>query len=73
MKYIIRFVAVVPMVSAALSMLFALIIAFDYPLLVLLAIGNFFALRVACTYYEDTVDDIVEFLRMLCNKTDEVA
>lgn len=73
MKYIIRLVATVPMIAAALSMLFSFIMAFDYPLLVLLAIGNFFALRVACTYYENTVDDIVEFLRTLCNKTDEVA
>ena len=73
MKYIIRFVAVVPMVSAALSMLFALIMALDYPLLVLLAIGNFFAVQVACSHYEDTVHAISAFLWMLCDKTDEVA
>lgn len=72
MKYIIRLIATVPMVSAALSMIISLIVAFDYPVCVLLAIGNFFALRVTSMYYEDTVDDIVEFLRMLCNKTDEV-
>lgn len=72
MKYIIRLIATVPMVSAALSMIISLIVAFEYPVCALLTVGNFFALRVTCVYYEDTVDDIVEFLRMLCDKTDEV-
>jgi len=73
MKYIIRFIAIVPMVSAALSMMFAIGFAFDYPLLVLLAIGDFFAMQLACFHYEETVHAISAFLRMLCDKTDEVA
>ena len=73
MKYIIRLIAVVPMVSAAVSMIACIAIAFDYPSVILLAIGNFFALQVACHYYEETVDGVVSFLRMLCDKTDEVA
>lgn len=72
MKYIISLIAAVPMISAALSMIISLIMAFEYPVCALLAIGNFFALRVACAYYEDTVDDIVEFLRKVCDKTEEV-
>lgn len=72
MKYIIRLIATVPMVSAALSMIISLIVAFDYPVCVLLAIGNFFAVQVACFHYEDTVHAISAFLRMLCDKTDEV-
>ena len=73
MKYIIRLIATVPMLSAAASMIACVVIAFDYPLVILLAIGNFFVLQITCHYYEETVDSIVAFLRMLCDKTDEVA
>lgn len=73
MKYIIRLIAIIPMVSVTLSMMFALIVAFDYPLLVLLAIGDFFAVQLVCVHYEDTVHAVSAFLRMLCDKTDEVA
>ena len=73
MKYIIRFVAAVPMMSAGLSMMFSAIYAFDYPWFALLAIGNFFALHTCSSNYEDSVDSLVEYLRMLCDKTDEVA
>ena len=73
MKYIIRFVAAVPMMSAGISMVFSFACAFSYPWFALLAIGNFFALQVACAHYEETVKAISAFLRVLCDKTDEVA
>lgn len=73
MKYILRFVAAIPMMSAGISMVFSFAYAFDYPWFALLAIGNFFTLQVTSAHYEETVKAISAFLRVLCDKTDGVA
>ena len=69
MKYIIRFIAAIPMLCVGLSMLFALIYAFEYPIFALLAIGNFWAFVWISYYYECIVDEICDFIKELCNKT----
>ena len=69
MKYIIRFIAAIPMLSVGISMLFALIYAFEYPLFILLAIGNFWAFAWISHYYEYIVDETCDFIKKMCNKT----
>ena len=69
MRYIIRFIAAIPMLSVGISMLFALIYAFEYPLFAILAIGNFWAFVWISHYYECIVDEICDFIKELCNKT----
>ena len=69
MKYIIRFIAAIPMLSIGLSMLFALVYAFEYPLFALLAIGNFWAFVWISHYYECIVDETCDFIKEMCNKT----
>ena len=69
MKYIIRLIAAIPMLSVGISMLFALIYTFECPLFALLAIGNFWAFVWISHYYEYIVDETCDFLRDLCDKT----
>lgn len=73
MKYIIRFIACLPMMSVCMALVAAFALMFSYPLVVIPFIGLFFAMQIVCRYYEETVQAITEWLRTACNRTDEVA
>lgn len=71
MKYILRFVACIPMIAVGISFVISLVFAFEYPIVVLLTIGNFFAMQVVCAYYEETVEALADFLRKMCDDVKE--
>jgi hypothetical protein len=68
-KYLIRFIAGLPMLASGLSMVVFFALSFDYLILALLCIGNFFSFIILSSYYERTVKDFKEIIRELTDKT----
>ena len=69
MKYIIRLIAAVPMLATGLSMVFFLVLAFEYSIFALLAIGDFLAFIFMSNYYEYMVDELKDLVKTMCDKT----
>lgn len=69
-KYVLRFIAILPMLCVGLSSMFAFLYAIDHSsLFILLGIGNFLAFARLSHYYEEMVDELCDFLKDLCEKT----
>lgn len=69
MKYIIRLLAMIPTLCVGLAVIITSVLAIDYPILVLVALGLGFAFANGLSNYEETVKDLVHLIRLLCNKT----
>ena len=67
MKYLVRFVAVLPMLAVAISMVMFLVFAFDNAWWLLLAIGNFWALQRLCQDYEWCVRSVAYLLKKMAS------
>ena len=66
-KYFVRFIAVLPMLATAISMVVFMAMAFDSWWWILLAIGDFWALKRICQDYEWCVRDVAFFLKRMAN------
>lgn len=64
-KYFVRFIAVLPMLATAISMIVFMAMAFDSWWWILLAIGDFWALMRVCQDYEWYVKDLASFLKRM--------
>jgi hypothetical protein len=62
-KYLVRFIAVLPMLAVSISMVVFIAFAFDNAWWILLAIGDFWALQRVCRDYEWYVKELASFLR----------
>lgn len=62
MKYIIRMLAAIPMLTVGVSSIVLFVFAFDYHWLVIPAILNFFAFMVCASHYEESVRDLRLFI-----------
>lgn len=69
MKYIIRILAMIPTLCVGIEMIVTAVAAIDYHLLVIAAIDLGFAFANGLSHYEETVDDLVHLIRILCDKT----
>lgn len=69
MKYIIRILAMIPTLCVGIAMIVTAVAAIDYHLLVLVAIGLGFAFANGLSHYEETVDDLVHLISLLCDRT----
>ena len=69
MKYIIRLLAMIPTLCIGLAVIVTSVLAIDYPILVLVALGLGFAFTNGLSNYEETVGDLVHLIRILCDKT----
>lgn len=69
MKYIIRLLAMIPTLCVGLAVIITSVLAIDYPILVLVALGLGFAFINGLSNYEETVGDLVHLIRILCDKT----
>lgn len=69
MKYIIRLIAAIPMLATGLSMVFFFVLAFEYSIFVLLAIGDFLAFIFISNRYEYMVDELRDLVKTICNET----
>lgn len=65
MKYIIRFMATIPMLGAGIALIMFGIMAFDNPLWILEAIASFWSFMVCATHYEDTVRNLAIFIKLM--------
>lgn len=68
-KYFVRFIAVLPMLATAISMVVFMAMAFDSWWWILLAIGDFWALQRVCRDYEFYVRDLARFLEKMAQDT----
>lgn len=69
-KYIIRIAAAVPMLGSGIATIIFFIMAFEENnALILVAISSMFSFVVCATYYEQTVIDVCEFVRTICDET----
>lgn len=66
-KYFVRFIAVLPMLATAISMVVFMAMAFDSWWWILLAIGDFWALMRVCQDYEGYVKDLAYFLKRMAD------
>ena len=66
-KYVVRLLAVLPMLATAISMVVFLAFAFDNAWWVLLAIGDFWAFMRICQDYEWCVRDVAYLLKRMAN------
>lgn len=69
MKYIIRFIAAIPMLTAAISTITGFVFTIDYPIIALYAIGSIYTTAVCIEHYENTVRTLINVIRVICNKT----
>lgn len=69
MKYIIRFIAAIPMIIAAISTITGFVFAIDYPIIALYAIGSVYTTAVCIENYKRTVRTLINVIRVICNKT----
>lgn len=69
MKYILRLIVAIPAVCIAFSMVYALAFAIEYPVLVILAIGNFLGLVAYLSHFEILVSEMKDFVRVLSGRT----
>lgn len=69
MKYIIRFIAVIPTLCVGIATIVTSLVAIDYPILVLISLGLGFSFSSGLSHYEETVDDLVHLIYLLCDKT----
>lgn len=69
MKYIIRIIAMIPTLCVGIATIVTSILAIDYPILILVALGLGFSFTNGLSHYEETVDDLVHLIRLLCDKT----
>jgi len=65
MKYIIRFMAIIPMLGAGIAMIVSIVMAFENPLWILEAIASFCSFMVCAAYYEDTVRHLAIFIKLM--------
>ena len=65
MKYLVRFIAVLPMLATAISMVMFLAFAFDCWWWILLAIGDFWAFMRLAQEYEWAVRSVANFLEQM--------
>lgn len=66
-KYFVRFIAVLPTLATAISMVVFFALAFDCWWWILLAIGDFWALMRICQDYEWCVKDLAFFLKRMAH------
>lgn len=69
MKYIIRSIAAIPMIIAAISTITGFVFAIDYPIIALYAIGSIYTTAVCIENYERTVRTLINVIRVICNNT----
>ena len=69
MKYVLRIIASIPMLSVAISGIIIFVLAMDYTPLVIIVIADFFAFSLLASEYEGTVVKLVNFFKKLTEKT----
>lgn len=69
MKYVLRLVAAIPVLSIGFALITVVVLALDYHWLVIVSIGLGFAFANVLSNYEQTVDDLIHLIILLCNKT----
>ena len=69
MKYLIRLLAMLPTICVGISTIVTSVVAIDYPILVLIALGLGFSFANGLSHYEETVDDLVHLIHLLCDRT----
>lgn len=65
MKYLVRFIAVLPMLAVSISMVVFIAFAFDNAWWILLAIGDFWAFMRLAQEYEWAVRSVANFLEQM--------
>lgn len=65
MKYIIRFIAAIPMMAAMIIFFVMFFMAFEYPLLIIAVIPQGFAAFICVENYELTVRHLSVFIKMM--------
>jgi hypothetical protein len=69
MKYIIRFIAAIPMIAAAIGSIAGFVLAIDYPIVALYAVSSVYTTAICIEHYESTVRTLINIIRVLCDKT----
>jgi hypothetical protein len=68
MKYIFRFIAVLPATTVLFTALICLILSFEYHILIVPTILQFIAGIILLNHYEETVINLINFLKTLKNE-----
>lgn len=69
MKYILRVIASIPALCVGISMLFLFTLSFDYPLCILLVIGDAIGMMELLSHFEALVRELKEFIETMLEKT----
>lgn len=69
MKYLIRIIAILPAFSVGITSIFTFALSEEYHWAILLVITNLIAFIILLDKYEETVEDLVNMCRILCDKT----
>ena len=73
MKYVFRFVALLPAITVLFTALICLILSFEYHILIVPTILQFIAGMILLDCYEETVVKLIDLLQILINKVNEKA
>lgn len=69
MKYVLRIVASIPALCVGISMLFLFTMSFDYPLCIILVIGDVIAMMELLSHFEALVRELKEFIETMLEST----
>lgn len=67
MKYIVRLLATLPAVCVAITTMLCIgiVIECELPIVVLIAVGNFYAIAILLKHYEQTVQALAKWFKRL--------
>ena len=65
MKYIVRLLAAIPMLTVGISAILAFVFSFDTLWFLPLCIGNILAFIILSDFYEETVKEFQELFKLL--------
>lgn len=68
-KFIIRLIAAIPALAALISTALSFCFSFEWPIAILLALGNSMAAILLLSNFENTVKQVKDFLKILVDET----
>lgn len=69
MKYCIRIIAILPALTIGIISIILFVLAFDYKWLIVPCITNSIGFVMLLDKYEESVKDLINLIKILCNKT----
>ena len=69
MKYILRIIASIPAICIGISMILLFTMSFDYPIFIILTIGDAIGMFIILLHFESIVKELKKFVSIMAKDT----